>query len=249
MQQYFIKNSVRVFERICLCEEQAHHIANVMRMKKGEKIRIVDANQELFMAHVQFEGKQVYAYIDEKIVDKSSSKIDIVLAQGLLKKEKWDFLLQKSAELGVNEIIPFISSRSVVKNKEERQDKKLVRWNKILLEACEQSKRTSLVKLHEPCHIKQLKEIDADVKLVAYEEADVISQRMVDVLRKHQRAKRIVVAIGCEGGFSLEEVEMLEQYGFIRVSLGNRILRAETAAISSIANLSFYYDMMKEEDE
>ncbi len=249
MQQYFIENIVQVFDRICLCEDQAHHIANVMRMRKGEKIRIVDANQQLFLAHVQFEGKQVYACIDEMIIDTSKSNVDIILAQGLLKKEKWDFLLQKSAELGVSEIIPFISSRSVVKNKEERQDKKLARWNKILLEACEQSKRTSLVALHETCHIKQLKEIEADVKLVAYEDADIVSQRMVDVLKQHQNVKCIVVAIGCEGGFSLEEVEMLEQYGFIRVSLGSRILRAETAAMSTIANLSFYYDMIVEENK
>lgn len=244
MQQYFIDGIVQVMDCVCLNEEQAHHIGNVMRMKKGDLIRIVDGKQQLFLAHVEFKNRSVYACIDEQLEDITKSDIEIVLAQGLLKKEKWDFLLQKTAELGVSEIIPFVSSRSVVKHKEEREDKKYVRWNKILMEACEQSKRTSLVTLKKACHLKQLQEVEADVKLVAYEDADIVSHRLIDVLQSHKDAKRIVVAIGCEGGFSLEEVELLEQYGFIRVSLGSRILRAETAAMSTISNISFFYDMI-----
>lgn len=247
MQQYFIDKIVQVHDCICLNEEQAHHIAHVMRMKTGEQVRIVDGQQHLFLAHITFEDKKVIACIDEELRDDTKTKVEIVLAQGLLKKEKWDFLLQKSAELGVSEIQPFISSRSVVKSKDERQDKKMVRWNKILLEACEQCKRTSLVTLHTPCHLKDIVYLQGDIKLVAYEDADIASHRMIDMLKQYPNAKRIVVAIGCEGGFSLEEVTLLEQHGFVRVSLGSRILRAETAAMNTIGNLSFYYEAMQEE--
>ena len=184
-----------------------------------------------------------------EVRDCSQTSVELILAQGMIKGEKWDYLLQKSAELGVAEIIPFVSSRCVVKIKDEKSEKKIVRWNKILCEACEQCKRSTLVRLQPPCTFSQLSQIDADLRLIAYEDADCKSERLCEVLRAHPSPKRVLMVVGSEGGFSADEVEALTATGFHRVSLGGRILRAETAAISLLNSIEFYYDMAGEKDE
>ena len=246
MQQYFVDASLCVNQEVEMNKEQAHHIGNVMRMKQGEIIRLADYDEHMFFAHVNFKNNKVYAIIDEPIEDHTKTAIDITLAQGLIKKEKWDFLLQKCAELGVSRIVPFTSSRTVVKAKDEKQDKKLQRWNKILQEGCEQCKRSSLVTLDAPTTFVSLleKSKDYDLKLIAYENADIKSTALKDVLRNHKTISNVFVVCGCEGGFSDEEVQKLEAEGFLRISLGARILRAETAAMSLVNQISFFYEMV-----
>ena len=251
MQQYFIDQTIKVQDEVLFNKEQAHHISHVMRMKENDVIRIADYKGHMFFAHLLFKNGDVSCIIDEEIQDCTKNLVSITLAQGLIKKEKWDFLLQKCGELGVDEIVPFTSSRTVVKTKDEKQDKKLQRWNKILLEACEQCKRSTLVNLHEPVPFSKLvkKSEDYDVKLIAYENAEVKSFHIKDVLKSYPNAKKVFVCVGCEGGFSEEEVVELEQHGFQRISLGGRILRAETAAMVVTHAISFYYEMLGDHNE
>lgn len=246
MQQYFIEEETSVGQNVQLNKEQAHHITNVMRMREFERIRIVDTQEQMFFAKVQFKEKAVFAQIEETIEDRTRTNVTITLAQGLIKGEKWDYLLQKSAELGVSKLVPFTSSRCVVKTKDEKQDKKLARWNKILLEACEQCKRSTLVELVAPTTLSELSEHRSQLNLLAYEDADVSSERLCDILMSHRNITSVTIVIGCEGGFSKEEVVQLEQSGFLRVSLGARILRAETAALSLVNTTAFFYDMQGE---
>lgn len=243
MQQYFIDTIAHMNDQIALNTEQSHHITHVLRMREDDVIRIVDTSSTMYFAHIHIDGKQVFAHIDEMIEDHTKNKVHITLAQGLIKKEKWDFLLQKSAELGVDTIQPFISSRTVVKMKDEKADKKRQRYEKILLEACEQCKRSTLVEFQDTIDFKALKDVEADLKLIAYEDANHQSEHLYQVLQQHENISSVIVVVGSEGGFSIEEVEQLEANGFIRVSLGARILRAETAAISLISNIAFFYEM------
>lgn len=243
MQQYFIHTSTQVGDVIQLNEEQAHHISHVMRMKHNACIRIADVQAHVFLALIVFQKGKVYAHITEQIEDTTKNCVDITLAQGLIKGDKWDYLLQKSAELGVCRILPFMSSRCVVKHKEEKADKKLARWNKILLEACEQCKRSTLVEMREPMKLAALYEQTADVKLIAYEDADTTSERLCDVLQSYPNVHKVLVVVGSEGGFSSTEVKELCAHGFVKVSLGTRILRAETAALALLNSIAFYYDM------
>ena len=251
MQQYFINQNIHIQDEVIFNKEQAHHISHVMRMKEHDVIRIADYQGHMFFAHLLFKNGNVSCVIDEEIKDCTKNQVSITLAQGLIKKEKWDFLLQKCAELGVDEILPFTSSRTVVKTKDEKQEKKLQRWNKILLEACEQCKRSTLVTLDEPVPFKTLiaKSQGYDVKLIAYENAEVNSFHIKDILKSYPDAKNVFVCVGCEGGFSEEEVNELEKHGFLRVSLGGRILRAETAAMVIVHAISFYYEMMGDNNE
>ncbi|WP_416324783.1 16S rRNA (uracil(1498)-N(3))-methyltransferase [[Eubacterium] hominis] len=242
MQQYFIDTMAHIHDEIILNEEQSHHITHVLRMRNDDVIRIADASEQMFFSHIRIEGKKVIACIDESIEDHTKSKIHLTLAQGLIKKEKWDFLLQKSAELGVDRIVPFISSRTIVKSKDEKAEKKKQRYEKILLEACEQCKRSTLVELSDVMAYQDLIHVQADLKLIAYEDADQTSEYLKDILKQHPSITSVMVVIGSEGGFSIEEVSYLKLHGFQRVSLGARILRAETAALSTLANLTFFYE-------
>lgn len=235
MQQYFIEDIVSgVNTYIEFSDEQKNHLFNVLRMHDDEIVKVVDLKKQAFL--VKLVGEQGY------VIEKLTNKIDaceIHLYAGMLKKDKWDYLIQKCCELGVYEITPFVSKRCVVKTN-DKTSKKIARYNKIALEACEQSKREHLVKINEVIDLKNLNINNDYLNLVAYEDADFQSQSLKHYLNKDCR--KINIVIGPEGGFDQQEIKLLVEKGFNCVSLGQNILRAETAAISVVSNLMFYYE-------
>lgn len=241
MQQYFIDE--KVSEKVCFNDEQAHHIKNVMRMKEGSIVKVVDDEENAALVTIHYENKLVYGLLHEEL-DVSDSKIQIKLAMALIKKDKFEFCIQKSCECGAYEIHPFVSSRCVVKIADEKNDKKLDRWQKIASEACEQSKNNHLCEIKPVCTFNEMLECDADLKLIAYENADRIANNLASVCLKNKDIKTILVMIGPEGGFSEDEVQKAISHGYICVSLGNSILRAETAAICSINMLKYHYEIL-----
>ncbi len=243
MQQYFISSITKLGESVLLSLEQSHHILTVLRMKDYDVIRIVDGASNIFLAHIQKVNKQVNAIIYEQLEDHTKLPVQITLVSGMLKGEKWDFLLQKVSELGVHTIVPFSSKRSVVKTKEEKLDKKLTRWNKIALEACEQCKRSTLVQIEEPISFSQIVNFKSQLNIIAYEDADCRSESLGKIIKQNPHITSITFVVGCEGGFDKDEVAYLEKHDFQRVSLGTRILRAETAAMYVVNAVNFYYDM------
>lgn len=241
MQQYFVEEALFEGAKIKMNEDASHHMLHVLRMKNEDVVYVANG-QVQYQASVMIEGKDVYVICDTIKEDHSKTAVEIHLGMAMIKKDKWDFLLMKAAELGVHTIVPFFSKRCVVKAKEENNAKKMTRYRKILQEACEQCKRSSLVQLHEMSTISQCRSLlDADVKLIAYESADVTSSHIKDVLANYSSVKKVSVVIGCEGGFSEDEVAFFEEAGFIRVSLGGRILRAETAAMAAITMIDYHY--------
>lgn len=240
MQQYFIQGIIDPNCLVNFDQEQLHHIRNVLKMKPQEQLRLVDEAQKVYLAKLVQQEDTWCAEVIEALPT-NTSDVSIVLAAALIKKERWDWLLQKCSELGVREIHGFTATRCVVKWKSEEKAKKLKRWNKITSEACEQCHRSDLVPVFEPLRIQQLCEMKADVKLIAYERADQ-EAHILSLLPKYRKAKRILAVIGPEGGFTSEEIDQFMQAGFQCVSLGKRILRAETAAISIVNLLSMYYE-------
>ena len=243
MQQYFIDEKVN--EKVRFNDEQAHHIKNVMRMKEGSIVKVVDQDENAALVTIHYENKQVFGLLHEKL-DACDSKIQIKLAMALIKKDKFEFCIQKSCECGVYEIHPFVSSRCVVKIADEKNDKKLDRWQKIASEACEQSKNNHLCEIKPVCTFNEMLDEEADLKLIAYENADRIANNLASVCLKNKEIKNVIVMIGPEGGFSEDEVAKAMDHGYICVSLGNSILRAETAAISSINMLKYHYEILGE---
>lgn len=234
MQRYFAKNIIN--DKVILEETDYHHIKNVMRMTNNDNIEIV-YNETLYIANIEDINKK-----DIKIInildDNNELDIEINIAIGLVKEQKMDLILQKLTELGVNNIIPIKFSRSIVKLDDKAINKKISRWNSICKEASEQSKRNKIPTISKPLTLKELININSDIKLVAStkENEKLISK----YLQKKLNYDKILIVIGPEGGISPEEETYLNENDFISISLGKRILRVETAAIyvASIINYS-----------
>lgn len=238
MQQYFINSEVHKEKEVCFSKEQEHHIKRVLRMKDGDVVKVVDIAGNPFFVELTItdnvSGKVM------KTLEKQQPKKRIYLFQGMIKGERWDYLIQKACELGVYQIIPVISSRTIVKMN-DKVDKKVERYNKIALEACEQSRQDHLVEVMQPISFKEIVSFKKDFNLVAYEDADTTSAKLKKTLEEN-KYDDIAIVIGSEGGFSKEEVTYLNDNGFLSVSLGTRIMRAETAAIAMINSILFYYE-------
>ncbi|MDF9825336.1 16S rRNA (uracil1498-N3)-methyltransferase [Breznakia sp. PF5-3] len=239
MQQYFLDSEVKKGSSVFFSKEQQHHMKNVLRMHTGEIVKVVDNHSTPFLVAINVENEVTGRIIET--LESNLEKVKITLLQGLIKGERWDFLLQKACELGVDRIIPFYSSRTIVKVN-DKIDKKTERFNKIALEACEQSKRDHLVSVHQPIAYKEIGNYTSELNLIAYEAADLKSDKLKTYLLDNPDIKTITIVIGSEGGFSEDEVVFAKSKGFATVSLGSRILRAETAALASIQSIMFCYE-------
>jgi len=235
MQRYFAKEKN---DNLFLLEEKDyHHIKTVMRMKENEEIEVVYQNI-LYLACIQNvkENMKILELKEIEKEEKESKKINLFIP--FLKEQKLDFIFQKSTELGVSKICLIPLERSIIKAKEEKESKKIERWTRILKEASEQSKRLSVPELEVISNINLLKEIE-DLNLICSTKNNLKSIKKV--MKNNSSFDIINVVIGPEGGLTLKEEEKLESFGFIPVTLGNRIMRAETVPLylMSIFNYEF----------
>lgn len=227
MQQVFIDYPVSCGQVISFDEKVTHHLQHVLRMKENEIIRVV--NGEAFLASIVYDNGVLKAVIKEKHDHDSEIPCEVILAISLIKKDKWELLLQKCTELGVSRIIPFKSSRTIIDDA-KFNDKKS-RYEKILSEASQQCKRNVVPVLEDVVSLKQLNGL-ADINCVAYESMTYPSSSLKDIIKP---CSSILIVIGPEGGFSESEIDLLVNKGFQCVTLGKRILRAETACMYAIS--------------
>ncbi|WP_321329264.1 16S rRNA (uracil(1498)-N(3))-methyltransferase [uncultured Ilyobacter sp.] len=214
------ENIVKITEK-----SDVNHLKNVFRMKEGDKLRVVDGEYEYFCTVVILEKKEITAEINEKKSDEYSSAIKIDAALGILKNDKMDLVIQKLTEIGINKIIPTITKRTIVKLKEKKS-----KWDTVSKEALKQCQGVRLMEISEPRKLSEIEFSDYDLVLLPYECAE--NTRIKDVLNKSEKTpEKILYLIGSEGGFSEEEVAYLQENNAKVVTLGKRILRAETAAI------------------
>ena len=179
--------------------------------------------------------------IDKIVEEENKVSLDITIAVGLVKEQKMDLILQKLTELGVNTIIPVNMERSIVKIDSERFKKKKERWKSICKEASEQSKRTNIPVISDIVSLKDLVNIEADVKLVAStKEKDKLFNCYLQEINK---CAKIIIVIGPEGGLSEKEESYLLNNGFDGVSFGNLIFRVETACIYAASIFNYYSSM------
>lgn len=233
MQQYFTKEALQVNEEYTFTKEQAHHAKIVVRLD-NEIVRLVSNGKGYFArCHTGANGFQALVLEEDPRVNEL--QCEIVLAMALIRREKFELVLQKATELGVKKIIPFESSRCVVHAKQEKKARQLERWHDILQEASEQCKRNIIPEITEIQNWNSIKSLQADKKVCAYENSYGKSKFLKDAI---QDEKSILVMIGPEGGFSEKEIQELEENEYESITLGNRILRAETAAIYSCSVLA-----------
>ena len=231
MQRYFAKDFID--DKPVLYDSDIKHITKVMRLVNGDYFEVV---YDKMVYHCKIETTIPFSYIIESTSNEEDKTIGLTVAVGLVQEQKMDLILQKLTELGVETIIPLKTERSIVKLDDIRFAKKLVRWQMICKEASEQSFRNVIPNITNVMTIDDLKNIDIDTKLVcSTKEKDNIINKYVDNLRKDDN---IIFVIGPEGGLSANEEDKLNSYGYKSISLGNRILRVETATffVASIIN-------------
>ena len=232
MQRYFKDTKLEKFE---LSSDDSYHITKVMRNKIGDLLEVV-IDKKLYICEIVKMGDLVTVSRKEEVVCDSELPCYVTIAQSLVKEQKMDLILQKSCELGVSEIIPINASRSVVKL-DKKESKKVERWNKILKEASEQSKRTVIPKVNGIMDIKDLVNLDYDIKILCT--VNELSTSLKSVLSKDLTNLRILFVIGPEGGFTDGEEKILMDGGFVSTSFGRRVLRTETASLYALSIINY----------
>ena len=223
--------------------DEAHHLAIVLRGEEGRIVELIDGSGQVWkgtVARVDIDSRQVDLTDVELLVSASPRPVQIRLMQSLCRTEKLEWILQKSAELGVAEIHLLSAERSVLRIPAEKMESRMTRWRKILLAATKQSRRSTVPTLHAPVKVAALPPIQADLKLLMSEsERD---STLKNILRESARSSA-VLALGPEGGWTRLEVDAFVSGGFQPVTLGSAVLRAETAAIVSVAILQYELDL------
>ena len=239
MQRYFASVDKDCF--VHLSKDDEHHVLHVMRMKKGDEIEVVD-NQKLYLCRLDDTNPLTISMIHEIASDVEISE-DVTLLFALTKGDKTDLVLQKATELGVKKVALIQSERTVVKYDDKDIEKKSQRFIKIMKEASEQSHRLVVPEFLGIFNLKSLPpQAFSDINFVAYEKDASKSNEQFEGLAK---GKSISILIGPEGGFSEQEIANLTKLGFIRTSLGKRILRAETAAIYALSVIGYLLENEK----
>jgi len=232
MQRYFKDTNLDIFD---LSSEDSYHIIKVMRNKIGDNIEVV-IDKKLYICEIITIKDLVTVKRIEEVECDSELPCYVTIAQSLVKEQKMDLILQKSCELGVSEIIPVNTTRSIVKL-DKKENKKAVRWSKILKEASEQSKRVIIPKLNNIMDIKDLVKLDYDLKILCT--VNELSMSLKRVLPKDLNNLRVLFVIGPEGGFTDKEEDILIENGFISTSFGNRVLRTETASLYVLSIINY----------
>lgn len=235
MQRYFAKD--KKGNLFVLEEGDIHHIRNVMRMQSGAFIEVV-YDGTLYKCKVDIDSDVSISFDSVMDINVVSTK-EIVLIVPVLKEQKMDLVLQKSTELGVDRIIPIITERCVVKV-DSKEEKKIIRWNRIVKEASEQCKRVSVPIIDKIMQISDLNFSDG-VKYVCSTREN--SKNIKNVMHNILECAKMYIVVGPEGGLSIKEEDNLNNMGFVSISLGSRIMRVETVPICLLSILN--YEMLE----
>ena len=235
MQRYFVK--IKENDTFILNDDDSFHVINVMRMNINDNIEIVYENN-LYICNIINLEKPIKCKIIDKIENNKRTIPKVIIAQALVKEQKMDYILQKACELGVYEIIPINTERSIIRLNND--NKKIERWNKILKEASEQSKRVNIPKLDKILNLSDLISLDFKGKYIC--SLNNSRKSLKSILSKTDISDTIIFVIGPEGGFSKKEEDLLIDSGFVAVSLGNNVLRTETASAYILSSINYEFE-------
>ena len=237
MHRFFAQR--KAGDLLYLAKEDIKHFKDVLRIKDDEEVEVyIDGSGYIAILNSCTKDELSLKIISE-IKEQYEPNIKITLFQSLVKSDKMDFIIQKAIEMGAYSIVPIETKRSIVKKKDIK-DKKLERYKNIAKAAAMQSKREFIPSVADAIKFDEAKEIldSFDLVLIAYE--DEIEHSIKDFEIKDK--KNIAIVVGPEGGFDISEVDELKKCGYKSISLGKRILRAETAPIVLLTMLYYEYN-------
>ena len=221
-------------EVISLYKKDFHHELNVLRKRVGDRIKVFDGKGNSALAEIlDIDKKILKILIIENYPLSNRYGMQINLGQSLIKNDLFNLTIQKATELGVENFSPLLTERVIANRTNNNLEKRIEKWNQIATGACQQCGENWIPKITEPLKLEDWsKGINSDIKIVLYPDAEVM-------LSEIEIKDSISIAIGPEGDFTKEEIRGLKEVGFIPVTIGPRILRAETAAISAISALRY----------
>ena len=219
--------------------DAAHHASRVLRLREGTAVQLFDGQgRECHGIIDDLSGKQVVVSDIQSVAADRESPLTTLLAQALSSSEKMDWVIQKATELGVTEIQPLDTERSVARLSAERAEKRLAHWQQVAISACEQCGRNVLPVIHPPLNIMAwLQQVRAEniSKFI------LLPQGSSSLHSQPKPSGKAVLLIGAEGGFSQAESDSALLCGFTPVKLGARVLRTETAAVAGLAALQMLW--------
>lgn len=248
MYKFFVKGNKIEQERIIIDNNDVNHIKNVLRLGLGEKIAIsnLDNGDSFICEIIKFENNTITCKIIEKTEDISETNLHLNILQGLPKSDKMELIIQKCTEIGAKEFTPVALNRCIVKLTEKDELKKIERWQKISEVAAKQSKRNIVPKVNRIIKLDKVIELikEYDIIIVAYEEEkeNNIKQELKKLNKKEKL--KIGILVGPEGGIEKEEIEIMKNSGAKIITLGNRILRTETAPIVMTSIIMYELEQM-----
>lgn len=246
MRRFFFDPNNRSGDDVFLSDEESRHIGKVLRLKAGDAIELFDGSGALFSAVLTSVGRRVEACINGVVVEEADHSKPVWVNQPILKGEKMDLVVQKCTELGITGMTPFHSSRCQGKLNPTQTRKKHERWQRISLAACKQCLRLKPMELYEPRLYSDLfggrTACKTDLRLLFWEEEKDVHLQDIQAIRE---AQTVHLMLGPEGGLSVQEVDAARAHGYQTVSLGDRILRAETATLSVVSIIQYIAGNLK----
>lgn len=237
MNRFFVeKNNIKESTIIITDPEDIKHISKVLRLQVDEWLEISDGEKYEYVGRIMnISNKAVEVAIVNKSMFLREPVTKVTLYQGIPKQSKMDYIVQKSVELGVSEIVPVFTKRTVVQDKGNFH-KKIDRWQRIALGASKQCRRGIVPIVKETRTYEEVLQAFQEQQLILLLNESENEIKIKDILRKEENSKKsIAIIIGSEGGFSEDEVNRAIKAGAVSVSLGKTILRTETAGAVALA--------------
>lgn len=244
MHHFFVTPEQVQEDTIKITGSDVNHMKNVLRMKNGEQVQISDGNNRKFLCEVMsMASEEICLRIKEELRADTELPSRIYLFQGLPKSDKMELIVQKAVELGVFAVIPVATRRAVVKLDDKKAGKKIERWNSIAESAAKQSGRSLVPEVMQVMSYKEALQYakDLDVVLIPYELAEGMSETKT-MIENICPGQSVGIFIGPEGGFEVEEVEYATLQGAKPITLGKRILRTETAGLTTLSILMYHLE-------
>jgi 16S rRNA (uracil1498-N3)-methyltransferase len=242
MRRFFVRPEDVGERELRLRDDEAAHLARVLRLGPGAQVVVFDGRGHEYVTLVErLETEDVVCRIVHDAAMQPAPVISITLGQGLPKAEKFAWVIQKTTELGVAEIVPLITDRVIPHILQPSMARKVGRWEKLAREACKRSGRATVPYLWPPTPLETFYAScqRAELKLVLWEAED--TRLLRTVLAASEQVASVAVVVGPEGGLTPQEAARGEAYGFLAVGLGKRILRTETAGVVAIALLQYRF--------
>ena len=244
MHNFFVEGSRRAEDTFRITEGDFNHIKNVLRMREGDTFLVSCEGIRYLCRLAEYKTDAAVAQIVEENYGDTSLPVKIYLFQGLPKADKMEWIIQKTVELGVEGIYPVSMSRCIVKMDDSKKKNKTARWQAIAESAAKQSKRSAIPEVHDAISYKETIAMagEMDLFLVPYENKDGMTPTR-EALEAIRPGMSVGILIGPEGGFSESEIDDAIRAGGRAISLGRRILRTETAAITAVGMCMLYTEM------